>query len=88
MRVRVRLLGSLRSSNTRGGAEFGLPDGSNLKNLINKITEQYPEVAGSLRSTAGNLILVNGVEAGNLNGMDTPLNDGSEVVLVPVAHGG
>lgn len=70
------------------GIEFDLPYGSNLTNLINKITEQYPEVTDLLRSSAGNLIIVDGVEVGNLSGLETPLSEDSEVVLVPVTHGG
>ncbi len=88
MRVRVRLLGSLRPADMRCGIEVELPARSTLAALIERIVGMYPGVAGSLRSTAGNLMIVDGVEVGNLNGMDTPLSDSSEVVLVPVAHGG
>jgi len=34
------------------------------------------------------LILVNDREIGVLNSLETKLNDGDEVVLVPVVHGG
>jgi molybdopterin converting factor small subunit len=34
------------------------------------------------------LILVNGKEISVLNGLDTMLEDGDEVVFVPVVHGG
>ncbi len=34
------------------------------------------------------LILVNGREISVLNGLETVINNGDEVVLVPVAHGG
>jgi molybdopterin converting factor small subunit len=88
MRVRVRLLGSLRPPDMRGGIEVELPEDSSLKTLIEDISETYPEVAGALRHPSGNLIMVNGVEAGNLSGLATPLGEDSEVVLVPVTHGG
>jgi molybdopterin converting factor small subunit len=88
MRVRVRLLGSLRPANMRVGIEVELPSGSSLTTLIEEIVKQHHEVAGSLRSPAGNLMMIDGVEAGNLGGLDTQLSDGSEVVLVPVTHGG
>jgi molybdopterin converting factor small subunit len=88
MRVKVRLLGSLRPPNMRGGVEVDLPEGSNLATLIEDISETYPDVAGALRSPSGNLMMVNGVEAGNLGGLYTPLSEDSEVVLVPVTHGG
>jgi molybdopterin converting factor small subunit len=34
------------------------------------------------------LILVSGTEIGALNGIDSTLRDGDEVVFLPVAHGG
>jgi len=34
------------------------------------------------------LILVNGREISVLNGLETNLKDGDEIVLVPVVHGG
>ena len=88
MRVRVRLLGSLRPAEMRGEVEVTLPTGSNLTTLIEHISEEYPEVADSLRSPSGNLIMLGGVEVGNLGGLATPLSDGAEVVLIPVTHGG
>jgi len=34
------------------------------------------------------LILVEGFEIGVLQGMETPVRDGEEVVILPVSHGG
>ena len=34
------------------------------------------------------LILLNGVEIGNLQGLETPLNHGDTLVLLSVTHGG
>ncbi|MGB9727242.1 MAG: MoaD/ThiS family protein [Nitrososphaeria archaeon] len=34
------------------------------------------------------LILVNGVEVSALNGLDTKVNEGDVITLVPVTHGG
>jgi molybdopterin converting factor small subunit len=34
------------------------------------------------------LVLVNGQEIGVLNGTETKINDGDEIVFVPVMHGG
>jgi molybdopterin synthase sulfur carrier subunit len=34
------------------------------------------------------LILVNGKEISVLNGLETKINDGDEMILIPVAHGG
>jgi MoaD family protein len=65
-----------------------------VKELIDKITRQLPELRRNLihgelddpRPSA--LILVNGREISVMNGLNTALEDGDEVVLIPVAHGG
>jgi molybdopterin converting factor small subunit len=39
-------------------------------------------------AVSNGLILVNGREISVLNGLETKLNDGDEIVFVPVVHGG
>ena len=88
MRVRVKFLGSLKPPNMHRGVDVELPASSNLITLIQNISEKYPEIADSLRSPSGNLIMFEGIEAGNLEGLATLLKEGSEVILIPVTHGG
>jgi len=65
-----------------------------VKELICTLTRQKPELRrnlideelGDARPNA--LILVNGREISVMNGLNTSLKDGDEVILVPVAHGG
>jgi len=51
--------------------------------LKQSLIHQQPE---DLRSNT--LILVNGRELSVLNGLETNLKDGDEIVFVPVVHGG
>ena len=89
MRVMVRLLGSLRPLKVCGGIEMELLADSKIITLIEELSRLYPEIASSLHnSSINNLIMLDGVEIGNLNGLGTPLTEGSKVVLVPVTHGG
>jgi molybdopterin converting factor small subunit len=88
MRVKVRLLGSLRPVNMHNTVEVELPAFSNLGTLMEKIKELYPEVASSIKRPAGSLILLNGVEAGNFEGLETPVRDGSDIIVIPITHGG
>ena len=39
-------------------------------------------------SNSNSLILINGTEISVLNGFETKLCDGDEIVFVPVVHGG
>jgi molybdopterin synthase sulfur carrier subunit len=65
-----------------------------MRELISNITKEMPALKRSLldqqledpRPNA--LILVNGREISVLNGLETNLKDGDEIVLVPVVHGG
>ena len=58
------------------------------------MSQQYPELKRTFTdqplndAKSNSLILVNGREISVLNGYETKLNDGDEVVLVPVVHGG
>ncbi len=87
MRVRVRLLGSLRQPSAPREPEYDLPDGADISTLIRSVVGEYPPLKGVLDG-AGNLILLGGVEVGNLQGHTTRLGEGAEVVFIPVAHGG
>jgi molybdopterin converting factor small subunit len=87
MRVRVRLLGSLRQHGTPKAREYELTERADIESLIHLIVAKNPELTGILNGV-GNLVMLNGVEIGNIEGFKTPLCNGSEVVFVPVTHGG
>ena len=88
MRVRIRFLGSLRPANAPGEIEIALPVNSKIIDLIDSISNDYPEAAVMLVNPARNLIMLDGIEIGNLEGLETSIGNGSEVVVVPVTHGG
>ena len=73
-------------------AEFSVP-ASTVGELILNIVEQYPSVKFHLVDAEGNLrrhysIFVNGTHIRDLEGMDTPLNEDDEVILMASAAGG
>jgi molybdopterin synthase sulfur carrier subunit len=61
---------------------------------MNEVTKELPALRRSLldeqleEPKPNALILVNGKEISVLNGLETKVNDGDEVVFVPVVHGG
>jgi len=87
-------MGLLRDAAGVGEASVSLGDGSSLGGVLDGLGGMFPrlrELLGDLAAVNpphGILILLDGVEAGNLGGLGTPVRDGSEVVLVPVTHGG
>jgi len=93
MTVTVKFIGALRHASGVNTQLVYCTDCS-MKELVCRISEKLPELRRSLiagesvdlRPNA--LMLVNGREISILNGLDTALKDGDEVVFVPVVHGG
>lgn len=94
MVITIKLIGALR--HVAGAGEFALDYEGNfsIKELVDKLTKKLPTLTRSLIDQQFEdpklnvLILVNGKEISVLNGLDTPVQDGNEVVLIPVVHGG
>jgi molybdopterin synthase sulfur carrier subunit len=65
-----------------------------LREVITKIVDEQPRLKRALvdpelddpRTNA--LILVNGKEVSVLQGLNTKIKDGDELILIPVVHGG
>jgi molybdopterin synthase sulfur carrier subunit len=94
MAITVKFVGALRHVSGAGELALDCKGDISIRVLINEITKEMPALKGSLidqqledpRPNA--LILVNGREVSVLNGLETKLKDGDEIVLVPVVHGG
>jgi MoaD family protein len=94
MVITVKLLGALRGISGQSKLAIEFEGVVPLRKVIREITKELPKLKGVLinseleDSRPSTLILVNGKEICVLNGLDTMLGDGDEVVLVPVVHGG
>lgn len=95
MRVTARLMGSLKEASGSEGLELTLDQGAKVSDAIQGILEAHREGLDGLlldphapNPTFNTLILLNGVEIGNLLGLETPLTDGDSLVLLAVTHGG
>ena len=94
MAITVKFVGALRHVSGAGELALDCKGDISIRALINEITKEMPVLKRSLidqqledpRPNA--LILVNGKEISVLNGLETKLKDGDEIVLVPVVHGG
>ncbi len=93
MVVTVKFIGALRRASGVSSKVIECKECS-MKELVCRISEKLPELRRSLVADDANdlrpnaLMLVNGREISILNGLDTALKDGDEVVFVPVVHGG
>lgn len=94
MAITVKFVGALRHFSGTGELALGCKGCISMRELMNKIIKELPKLKRSLidqqledpRSNA--LMLVNGREISVLDGLETKLKDGDEIVLVPFVHGG
>ena len=94
MTITVKFVGSLRHVSGVNQLALNRKAGCSVKKLVTEIAGELPELKRSLIDTQledqrpNALILVNGREISVLDGLETRLMDGDEVVFVPVVHGG
>ena len=96
MRIYVKLYGVLKTAAKTENLEIDFEAPISVRQLVNKLIDMIarPEFdtylmdADTKDPRPNTLILVSGTEVGALNGIDTILRDGDEVVFLPVAHGG
>lgn len=94
MALTVRFIGSLRASADKSKLTLELGKTVSLREVIKKIVEEQPKLKRALIDPelddprTNSIILVNGKEINVLDGLDTKLKDGDELILIPVVHGG
>jgi len=94
MILTVKFVGAFRSISGKSKFTLKFEDIVSLREVVRKIAEELPKLKRILIDLEledprpNTLMLVNGKEVSVLNGLDTVLKDGDEVVFVPVVHGG
>jgi len=96
LRVHVRLYGVLKTAAKTERLELDFESPISIRQLVNRLVsviarpefETYLIDADTKDPRPNALILVSGTEIGALNGIDSTLKDGDEVVFLPVVHGG
>lgn len=94
MTITVKFVGAFRHFSGVNELELGFKDLKSVGDLMTVLIREMPEIESSLidqhleKLNPNTLILVNDKEIGVLDGVESKLNDGDEVVFVPVVHGG
>ena len=91
MTVRVRIPTPLRSA-TDGVAEVSV-DSPDVGAAIGALEQRYPDIKGRIRGDDGGLrrfvnLYVNGEDVRFLSGLQTELNAGDEISIIPAVAGG
>ena len=94
MVLSVKFVGALRHVSGTGELALSCKSRVAIRELMDEIIKELPELKRSLIDQQfgdprpNTLVLVNGREISVLDGLETKLKDGDEVVLIPFVHGG
>ena len=94
MPLKLKFIGALRQISGKTQVTVNYQSGMSLKDLVAKISQDMPQLQKIFGDTQFNdsrsnaLVLINGREISVLNGLETKLDEGDEIVFVPVVHGG
>lgn len=94
MTLSIKFIGALRHISGKTQLTVNSQESTSIKKLLIKLRQEFPSLEKTFAdqqlndSRSNTLILVNGREISVLNNLETKLNDGDEIVFVPVVHGG
>ncbi|MGA2523068.1 MAG: MoaD/ThiS family protein [Candidatus Bathyarchaeia archaeon] len=94
MVLTIKFIGAMRHLTGKTQLTLNYEKEVSLRELLAIISQETPALGKSFgdqqttNSNSNALILVNGREISVLNGLETKLYDGDEIVFVPVVHGG
>jgi molybdopterin converting factor small subunit len=94
MAISVKLIGTLRRAAGADRLSVEYRADFTVRKLMEDIDAQAPGLKGNLidphleNPWPSTLILVNAMDTSILNGLETILQDGDEIVLIPIVHGG
>lgn len=92
--VKIKLLGVFRRAYGSNEISLKIENNVQLREIIQRLAASSKEfkhilIDPELESPLPNaVILLNGRDISALNGLETPITHGDEIVLIPVIHGG
>jgi molybdopterin synthase sulfur carrier subunit len=94
MQITIKFIGAFRGITGKNEMPSIFEGSTTLKEVVRKIIKESPQLERVLIDPEledprpNTLILVNGKEINVLNGLETVLKEGDEIVFVPIIHGG
>jgi MoaD family protein len=90
----IKFVGAFRHISGKNQLTLDCQEGFCVKDLVDNLSKQIPELKHTFcdqelnDARSNSLILINGREISILDGYNTKVVDGDEIVFVPVVHGG
>ncbi len=95
MRVKVHYLGLVKTYTNKGQDDLELSEGAKLSDLLSKLAANFgkpfdAEIYEPAKREVKAMftVMVNGVIMGQLDGVETKLKDGDNVIIMPLMTGG
>ena len=92
MKISIRFRGPIAREIEGGIVEVELDEGFTLRDLFSMILEQNSYLQSVWKSPMeidrDSMILCNDVDIGVTGGLETKLNDGDNLTILPLVHGG
>lgn len=95
IQVRLYTITEFREITGQSKTDFSLPEGSRLKDFVAKLVDTWGDKLSSKLINSGNKeifpyirIAINGQDIAFLNGLETELHGGDEVLIIPPVAGG
>jgi molybdopterin synthase sulfur carrier subunit len=92
--VKIKLVGALRHISGKKELSVDYAEGFTVKDVVSALGNEIPSLKNTFCDSelndarSNSLVLLNGREISVLEGYETKVSDGDEVVFVPVVHGG
>lgn len=91
--MRVKIFATLRPLVGAKEVEVGVEAGDTVRNVLGKLTAEYPALRERVLDDDGNLqssitVLVNGRSIKFLDGLNSTIQEGDELALFPPVGGG
>ena len=95
MKIKISYLGLVKTYTNKSQDEIELKEGAPLSELLDKLATDFGKQfmadiyeLGTKDVKPMFTVMVNGIVMGQLSGVDTTLNDGDNVILMPLMTGG
>jgi len=95
MKIKIHYLGLVKTYTNKTQEDVNLPDGAKVSDLLSGLAKKFGNQFGQEIYEPGMkdvkpmfTVMVNGIVMGQLNGVDTKLKEGDNVILMPLMTGG